>query len=544
MLPSEGGGDGEDAAPIDIKSRIAAFSQGAASTSTSSRPAPAVSRVSKPTLRKTPSTSQLLPAWQQHQQQERQKQEDATSSHNTSLKPDSIATTRLRAHTGDDSRLAADSGEYMKGNSPKLGVKGILALYGQQVHSKDDVDISNLQTRTREVSSEGLSTTAAAAQQSSSRPSSMETLRRAVPPPALPPRPKNLLSQTNTGSSDHSVTSNGPSTSAAGASPSSSYVPYMRKGNGNSQLTAGSMNGNDSPALPRRLGTTQSVENLSLDPSANSSQLSSATRKLGSGPKWASSSSGNLTTQGETSRSQSPTIPPAVPPRASTSVTNSPSATSYVPPPPKRTIAAQSPATARNYQRSINAASSYSSSVPSPVISSAMASSAMTSSPSNGYQSRSAKSSLTTPNTSSPILAPPPRHVDTIRRMDTRNLNSTSSSSSLRSAKKEKRKRFKTLQAGAVYARDPGDAEQRYTLLFYRRLKDQQERTGGDSSLLNKRTVVRIWKQSQLGDWFLANVWEAATAADDGGIGRAAFARAMSAIDHELSRRQAERQSR
>lgn len=536
MLPSEGGGDEGEAAPIDVKSRIAAFSQTA---SASSRPAPAISKVSKPTLRKTPSTSQLLPAWQQHQQLERQKKDEPTS-HDAFLKPNSASSSRPRAHTGDESRLTAGSGEKVTGNSPKLGVKGIIALYGQQTQTSNSIDSSpDLQSRSREVSSEGALLNS----------SSMETIRRAVPPPALPPRPRNLLSQTNTGSSDHSTTSNGPSTSAAGASPSSSYVPYIRKGNGNSQLSAGSTNGADSPGFPKRPGGAHSVGSSSIDESSHPSQLSSAMRKLGSGPKWASSSSGNLTTQGETSRSQSPTIPPAVPPRASASVTNSPSA-SFVPPPPKRTVPLQSPASARNHQRSMNAAS-YSTSVPSSTnlaAAAAASASTMTASLSNGQSARSAKSSLATPISSSPILAPPPRHVDTIRRMDTRNLVSASSSSSpsLRSARKEKRKRFKALQASAVYARDPGDAEQRYTLLFYRRLKDQQARTGGDSSLLNKRTVVRIWKQSQLEDWFLANVWEAAaaaTASEGGGVGRAAFTRAMSAIDFELSRRQTERQS-
>lgn len=527
MLPTEGGE--EETVPVDIKSRIAAFSQGAAPVvvSRENGPAPPVPRLAKPTLRKTPSTSQLLPAWQQ---QQRQKENDS----NALLKPE---------HAAASSRPRAYTGEASNGNSPKLGVKGIIALYGQQAQTGADSPASEVQSRSREGSYDAGGGGGLSPNQFSSRPSSMDTLRRAVPPPTLPPRPKNsnaLLSQTNTGSSSHSSSSTGLSSSAAMASPPpSSYAPYLRKG----QFAAGtgSSSGTEStvPSLPRRqVGAAQSLEDLSLDPPRSTNLSSAMGRKLGSGPKWASSSSGNLTMQGENSSSNgSPTIAPAVPPRASVSVTNSPSS-SYVPPPPKRTVPMQSPSTARRS----TTVSVYGTPIPSP--------SPATASPSSTteFATRSAKSSLTTQawSNNSPTIAPPPRHVD-IRRMGPLQTHvSSSSTSSLRSAKKQQRKRFKTLQAGAVYTREPGEAEQRYSLLFDRLIREQRAKgiEVRDGSLLNKRTVVRIWKQSQLENWFLACVWDAATSTEDAGLAKAPFTRAMSAIDYELSRRQAERQGR
>jgi hypothetical protein len=526
MPPTEG--EEEENVPIDIKSRIAAFSQGATPIkSRENGPAPPVPRLAKPTLRKTPSTSQLLPAWQQ----QRQKQDEE----NTLLKPEhAAASNRPRAYTSDASN----------GNSPKLGVKSIIALYGQQAQTGAEGTASDSQSRSREVSFDGPGGGLSPGP-SASRPSSMETLRRAVPPPTLPPRPKNsiaLLSQTNTGSSSHSSSSTGVSSSAAMASPlPSSYAPYLRKGH----FTAGtgSSSGAESavPSLPRRqLGAAQSLEDLTLDPPRASIPSSTMARKLGSGPRWASSSSGNLTMQGESGSSTgSTTMAPAVPPRVSASVTNSPSS-SYVPPPPppKRTVPMQSPSGGRRS----TTASSYGTPIPSPSPATASPSSTI------DFQSRSAKSSLTTQAwaNSSPVIAPPPRHVD-IRRMGPQKPHvSTSSASSLRSTKKQQRRRFKTLQAGAVYTREPGEAEQRYGLLFDRLVKEQRAKGAEirDTSLLNKRTVVRIWKQSQLEDWFLASVWDAATSKEDAEMAKAPFTRAMSAIDFELSRRQAERQGR
>ena len=113
-----------------------------------------------------------------------------------------------------------------------------------------------------------------------------------------------------------------------------------------------------------------------------------------------------------------------------------------------------------------------------------------------------------------------------------------------------RRKQRKSKRPALVYSREAGEAEQRYGSLFDERLK-QQEMTGPRRrTTMGKRAVVRIWRQSRLEDWFLARVWDQAMmgsegqqAAGAGGIARAPFVRAMSAIDHELSRRKAEREA-
>jgi len=120
----------------------------------------------------------------------------------------------------------------------------------------------------------------------------------------------------------------------------------------------------------------------------------------------------------------------------------------------------------------------------------------------------------------------------------------------LRSIKQARQKKKKK----RVYSREAGEAEQRYVSLFDRLMKKQENtgKRGRGDGRLEKRAVVRIWKQSQLEDWFLAKVWDQAVLAVNpimrttevqNGLTKEAFVKAMSAIDYELARRKEERES-
>lgn len=565
MPPYEGNGkqeEEEEIVPVDIKSRIAAFSQ-APAIPFSSKPAqsPPIPRNTKPpVLKKNPSTSQLLPAWQQQQQQKQQKQnlesqqqqEDSSLDLNFSLKTDQLPSNRPRASTSinqdtirqastafnQDTLKQSTSGESSDGQ--KLGVKGIIALYGQPQTDFPPFSSDGRGPRSREASLD----------RKQGKEDNNDTIRRAIPPPALPPRPKSnsaQLSQSNTGSSGNEEIAATGLANTSTTSPPSTYAPYLRKGFHNG-----------SPALPSRfMGSASSSEDLSIDPSHSS--LPSSTMKMA--PKWASSSSASLTLPG---REVSTSPRPAVPPRATASFTTptttaTPTTTitsSLALPPPKR--APQSPTQVKKIP--VNSAqikislNTVSSSPIHPIPATSSVSTAVNNTPRSMTKSSiiPLKSSSSNSNSSSnsTVIAPPPRHVDT-RRLGATSHVSTSSTSSLRSIRQQKNRKKRAHRAGTIYTRDPGEAEQRYTLLFNRLWKKQEElmrnevvtRTNQEQ-LLNKRTVVRLWKQSRLEDGFLAKVWDAALQNDGHGIGKTSFTRAMSAIDFELSNRQEERKAR
>ncbi|UZJ55376.1 hypothetical protein CBS101457_004696 [Exobasidium rhododendri] len=536
--------------PVDIKSRIAAFSQ---ATSTVQSVSTSTLRPMQPVLRKTPSTSQIPPAWQKVQLQQAKKEEQSSNTTGSYLKPSHALMNRPRSTSGDFKRQSIE--DKSSGSSPKMGVKKIVASYGQKPLMESVIVAASSPSSGRQErvgnllddSFEGSPLQTDDLDDTTSRNS--DSTMQVQPPPALPPRPRGsaAISRSNTGSSTTSSSSNGLSAGNPGGShnANSVYTPYVRKAPLGSTTTTSV---SSVPALPPRAWAARSSEDLTLNSSGSSRPSSIQRSAMAVEPSWVSSSTGNLISQSDESTS-SAMPPPAIPPRVNPALTSS----ATLIPPPKRALVSVTP------QGSPGTASSRmprSTSGSAAIAVASLGSAAASSGTAVGvgsqahHKSRSSTSSIPASGSASTIaIPPPPRHIDA-RRLGQGTRIATSSTSSLRSVKQARRKK-ETKRAALLYSREADEAEERYATLFDQQTKKQRDGgTDGRDERLNKAAVMKVWRCSQLEEWFLTRVWERASvpsvvgAKDNEGLTKMAFVRAMSAIDYELQRRKEERKAR
>lgn len=642
---------------IDIRSRIAAFSNGDSDNTKAN--ATHLLRPASSDLRKAPSLAELKREDGDQKSENGQARLVGLPGH-VANRPRSSSSLSGR---GDGGEGAADDGR----RSPRLGVKSIIALYGQGqqnanppssmstatskgppapipprpsastkhiLDASEDGDVSHPSLQLVESlspsptsSAPKISPTVAPSlpqrpsavvpeSTSSKRSSSIPPAPPArpgatssiAPVPSLPPRRLNgLVAKTDTGSSTSS------SSNGSGSTPM--YAPYQRKNNAEAS----------SPALPpRSKWAARSNDDLSvrdglgIDANKQTSTVSNHSLPvraggMGSlGAKWASSSSGQVNEFGAyTQQLAPPPAPPPPPQRAHkphrsslTSISSSASSNGGEQDDSSRTIS-QSPTPAITSMLApprrmthLAASGPLSSAAPSGSSSSSRASSyspgvvqRSTSGPIAGVPaSRALPSSQQQPisRSSSPQLAPPPRHIESTRRLapaaqlhpvggahahglglagDGRPRASPyfplSPSGGARSsphggnARRGHRRGSRTKDAAAALSRDPGAARDRYEALFSSLLAAGAETVSG-------KRVGAIWRKSRLSERFLGKVWERAVdfqeteqtekaAALNGEnkqpkwkkrLGKEAFVRAMAAIDHELARRRTRRLSR
>ncbi|PWN37002.1 uncharacterized protein FA14DRAFT_8603 [Meira miltonrushii] len=146
--------------------------------------------------------------------------------------------------------------------------------------------------------------------------------------------------------------------------------------------------------------------------------------------------------------------------------------------------------------------------------------------------------SQTARRTSGPV-APPPRHVNTIRappKVAARAGQSGGGRLNNHYQFKQKRARRRDEHGQMVYSLDPDPKDkERYAQLYELQIALQAQQ-GGSAKVLEQEMIVRLWKRSKLDARFLQKVYDEASGVGEG-VHQTEFVKAMAAIDKELARR-------
>lgn len=562
----------EEAPPVDIRSRIAAFDSGRlqqsseGSSARSSLAPPSADQAGA--LRKIPSASSLT----RRRQEEKfgNGSSDGLATKN-SRKPAPAVPRRPRANTGNASLPASEQ------SSPRLNVKSIISTYGQKqggdgegpgLLAASDTD-SRVKRQPRDLLEPSDDGTVTQTSTSISQPAlvpnvparsstSLQTMSKAedppIPParlhlpPHLPPRLRNgPVPQSNTGSSTSSGNgsqggqqSNGGQAFAADGA--LAYAP---------RYTAASLHPDQKATsnLSARSWAARSSEDLTVQSRSYDTNYIGDSQSVqrndgGQRQKWISTSKGSssqtdLTVASPSSASSTSALTTGAPPppprhRFNNSVDSGASSNGDA----QSSTSKQVPASLlrRPLGTTGRSPSSSQPSSPRPVPRTPSSAGRLSHQTANRSPARPLPKS-----TSSEALVPPPRHIGA------RRLAPGAVQHGAARIRTPRRARRRDERAQMTFEQEPStQAKQRYDSLFQRQLLAQRARGLSDETL-EPRTVVRLWQRSKLDAWFLGQVWQRALSAskhdvDDGtahGLDGDPFARAMCAIDMELARRKA-----